>query len=120
MLIEVQRHAWRRSAGSGGEKAVELRPEDGYIVDSLGWAHYRMGDYSGAVQHLEKAIELVPEDPTINDHLGDAYWQTGRLVEARYQWRRALQLGPQEDEIKPIEAKLERGLDHPAPSPRGG
>ena len=61
------------------EKAVELRPEDGYIVDSLGWAHYRMGDYAGAVQYLEKAIELVPEDPTINDHLGDAYWQTGRL-----------------------------------------
>ena len=102
------------------EKAVELRPEDGYIIDSLGWAHYRMADYAGAVQYLEKAIELVPEDPTINDHLGDAYWQTGRLVEARYQWRRALQFGPQESDIKPIEAKLERGLDQPSPSPRGG
>src|SRR6516165_1507673 len=55
------------------EKAVELRPDDGYIVDSLGWAHYRLGDYSSAVRYLEKAIELVPEDPTINDHLGDAY-----------------------------------------------
>jgi len=102
------------------EKAVELRPEDGYIVDSLGWAHYRMRDYAGAVEYLEKATELVPEDPTINDHLGDAYWQTGRLVEARYQWRRALQFGPQEDEVKPIEAKLERGLDLPATPPRGG
>jgi len=102
------------------EKAVELKPDDGYIIDSLGWAHYRMGDYAGAVQYLEKAIELVPEDPTINDHLGDAYWQTGRLVEARYQWRRALQFGPQKDEIKPIEAKLERGLSQPAPTPRGG
>jgi len=102
------------------EKAVELRPEDGYIVDSLGWAHYRMGDYAGAVQSLEKATELVPEDPTINDHLGDAYWQTGRLVEARYQWRRALQFGPQENEVKPIEAKLERGLNLPATPPRGG
>src|SRR5271163_1965977 len=99
------------------EKAVELRPEDGYIVDSLGWAHYRMGDYAGAVESLEKATELVPEDPTINDHLGDAYWQTGRLVEARYQWRRALQFGPEEDEVKPIEAKLERGLDLHAASP---
>ncbi len=78
------------------EKAVELRPEDGYIVDSLGWAHYRLGDYSSAVQYLEKAIELVPEDPTINDHLGDAYWQSGRPVEARYQWRRALQFGPRD------------------------
>ena len=102
------------------EKAVELRPEDGYIVDSLGWAHYRMADYDGAVQYLEKAIELVPQDPTINDHLGDAYWQSGRLTEARYQWRRALQLGPQEDEIKPIEEKLESGLKIPAPTPHGG
>ena len=71
-------------------------------------------------QYLEKAIELVPEDPTINDHLGDAYWQTGRLVEARYQWRRALQFGPQENEVKPIEAKLERGLEPPRRPPRGG
>jgi len=95
------------------EKAVELRPEDGYIVDSLGWAHYRLGDYSNAVEYLEKAIELVPEDPTINDHLGDAYWQSGRPSEARFQWRRALQFGPEADEIKPIEAKLDRGLVSP-------
>jgi tetratricopeptide (TPR) repeat protein len=96
------------------EKAVELRPEDGYIVDSLGWAHYRLGDYSSAVQYLEKAIELVPEDPTINDHLGDAYWQSGRATEARFQWRRALQFGPEANEIKPIEAKLDSGLVPPA------
>jgi tetratricopeptide (TPR) repeat protein len=101
------------------EKAVELRPEDGYIVDSLGWAHYRLGDYSSAVQYLEKAIELVPEDPTINDHLGDAYWQNARPVEARYQWRRALQFGPQEDEIKPIQAKLDGGTV-PTTGARGG
>jgi tetratricopeptide (TPR) repeat protein len=101
------------------EKAVELRPEDGYIVDSLGWAHYRLGDYSSAVQYLEKAIELVPEDPTINDHLGDAYWQNGRPVEARYQWRRALQFGPQEDDIKPIQAKLDGGTV-PSTGARGG
>jgi len=95
------------------KKAVELRPEDGYIVDSLGWAHYRLGDYSSAVEYLEKAIELVPEDPTINDHLGDAYWQSGRPNEARFQWRRALQFGPEADEIKPIEAKLDQGLVSP-------
>ncbi|MGH7065112.1 MAG: tetratricopeptide repeat protein, partial [Stellaceae bacterium] len=89
------------------EKAVELRPEDGYIVDSLGWAHYKLGNYSAAVQYLEKALELVPEDPTINDHLGDAYWQSGRSTEARYQWRRALQFGPDKGDIKPIEAKLD-------------
>jgi tetratricopeptide (TPR) repeat protein len=100
------------------EKAVELRPEDGYIVDSLGWAHYRLGDYSSAVEYLEKAIELVPEDPTINDHLGDAYWKSGRLSEARYQWRRALQFKPDKEDVKPIEAKLDGGL--PATTRAGG
>jgi tetratricopeptide (TPR) repeat protein len=103
------------------EKAVELRPTDGYIVDSLGWAHYRMGDYAGAVQYLERAVELVPDDSTINDHLGDAYWRTGRQIEARYQWRRALQFGPEQDDIPPIEGKLAHGLaPPPTPVERGG
>jgi tetratricopeptide (TPR) repeat protein len=100
------------------EKAVELRPDDGYIVDSLGWAHYRLGDYSSSVEYLEKALELVPEDPTINDHLGDAYWKSGRITEARYQWRRALQFKPEKEDIKPIEAKLDRGL--PVTTKAGG
>ena len=102
------------------QKAVELRPEDGYIVDSLGWVHYRLGDYSSAVQYLEKAIELVPEDPTINHHLGDTYWQSGRPVEARYQWKRALQFGPQDEEIKPIQAKLDGGTVPTAGAAHGG
>lgn len=101
------------------EKAVALRPDDGYIIDSLGWAYYRLGHYAEAVKYLEKAIELVPQDPTINDHLGDAYWRTGRLVEARYQWRYALEFGPEKRDIKPIEAKLEHGLAAVAP-PHGG
>ncbi|MGH7110423.1 MAG: tetratricopeptide repeat protein, partial [Stellaceae bacterium] len=96
------------------EKAVSLRPEDGYIVDSLGWAHYRLGQYKLAVQYLQKASELVPEDPTINDHLGDAYWQVGREIEARYQWQMALQFGPEKREIQPLEAKIARGLVPPA------
>jgi tetratricopeptide (TPR) repeat protein len=96
------------------EKAVELRPEDGYIVDSLGWAHYRMGDYAGAVEYLERAVELVPSDSTINNHLGDAYWRTGRLTEARYQWRRALQFGPEKDDLQPLETKLEKGMGPPS------
>src|SRR4030081_2469433 len=102
-------------------QGVGQMPEAGFLIDSLGWAHYRMGDYAGAVEQLEKAIELVPSHPTINDHLGDAYWQSGRMNEARYQWRRALQFGPQENEIKPIEEELERRLKPPPPSaPRGG
>ncbi|HLJ63182.1 MAG TPA: tetratricopeptide repeat protein, partial [Stellaceae bacterium] len=100
------------------QRAVELRPNDGYIVDSLGWAYFRLGDFSNATLYLERAIELVSQDPTVNDHLGDAYWRSGRLIEARYQWRRALQFHPEEDQVKLIEEKLEHGLG-PAPEPNG-
>ncbi len=102
------------------EKAVALRPEDGYIVDSLGWAHYKLGDYASAISYLEKALELVPDDPTINDHLGDAYWKSGRTVEARYQWRQALAFKPDKEDVKPIEVKLESGLPSPVARRSGG
>jgi Flp pilus assembly protein TadD len=91
-------------------KAVEQKPEDGYIVDSLGWVYYRLGKYDLAVEQLERAIELVPQDSVINDHLGDAYWRVGRHNEARFQWRRALNLEPEKDQVAPIESKLEKGL----------
>ena len=58
-------------------RAVEQRPDDGYIVDSLGWAHFRLGNFEEATKHLERAVELKPEDPTINDHLGDATGRSG-------------------------------------------
>ncbi|MBU2582558.1 MAG: tetratricopeptide repeat protein [Alphaproteobacteria bacterium] len=92
------------------EKAVSLKPDDGYIVDSLGWAHYRTGDYQEAVRFLEKAVELRPEDPVLNDHLGDAYWQLGRIREARFQWDQALSLKPEPDLVGTIEKKLADGL----------
>jgi Flp pilus assembly protein TadD len=95
------------------ERAVALRPNDGYIVDSLGWAFFRLGKYAQATENLERAIELVPEDPTVNDHLGDAYWRTGRHLEARFQWNRALQFKPEAGEISKIESKLEHGLGQP-------
>ncbi len=91
-------------------KAVKLRPRDGYIIDSLGWAYYRLGRYEEAVRELEKAVELKPEDPVINDHLGDAYWQVGRRLEARFQWRHARDLDPEPDALKKIEKKLAEGL----------
>ena len=72
------------------EKAVKQRPQDGYIIDSLGWALYRLGDYLGAVIHLERAVLLEPGDPVINNHLGDAYWLANRRLEARFQWKRSL------------------------------
>lgn len=90
------------------QRAVELRPNSGAIVDSLGWAHYRLGDYAQALGYLERAVELSPADATLNDHLGDVYWRLGRRIEARFQWRRALNLGA--DNEAETQAKLERGL----------
>lgn len=93
------------------QKAVEQRPDDGYIVDSLGWALYRLGRYTEAVEWLEKAAALIPEDPTINDHLGDAYWQAGRRLDATFQWRHAAAMKPDAEELVKIEAKIKSGLD---------
>ena len=92
------------------EKAVELRPKDGYIIDSLGWALFRLGDFEGAVTKLERAVELKPTDATINDHLGDAYWRVGRRNEARFQWNRALRTADEEPLKEQIRAKLDKGL----------
>ena len=97
------------------QRAVEQRPDDGYIVDSLGWAYYRLGNYEEAVKHLEHAVELKPEDPTINDHLGDAYWKVGRKLEAHFQWSHARDLKPEPDELKKIEEKLKTGLPDDTP-----
>ncbi len=91
------------------ERAVELRPYDGYIVDSLGWALYRMGDMPKAVEYLEKAVLLQTDDWEINDHLGDAYWAVGRKYEAKFQWRHALSLKPDEDIIIKIKNKIRDG-----------
>jgi tetratricopeptide (TPR) repeat protein len=90
--------------------AVEQRPDDGYIVDSLGWAYFRIGNYEEAVKNLERAIDLKPEDPTINDHLGDAYWRVGRTLEAKFQWAHARDLKPEPEELPKIEAKIQNGL----------
>ena len=88
------------------ERAVEQRPNDGAIVDSLGWVMLRQGDKAGAVTTLEHAVELLPEDATINGHLGDAYWAAGRRQEALFQWRRALNLSPEPEDVPKLEAKL--------------
>ncbi|HYM31077.1 MAG TPA: tetratricopeptide repeat protein [Candidatus Cybelea sp.] len=99
------------------ERAVQIKPNDGFIVDSLGWAQYRLGRYPDAVGNLERAVELKPDDPTINDHLGDAYWRVGRKSEARFQWQRALALKPEPGMIPGIRAKIDTGLGNP---PAGG
>ncbi len=93
------------------EKARALRPFDGYIADSVGWAYYRLGRYKDAEKALQSAILLVPGDPTINDHLGDAFWRVGRKLDARFQWNHAITFGPEADEKAKIEAKLKYGLN---------
>ncbi|MEL6921882.1 MAG: tetratricopeptide repeat protein [Pseudomonadota bacterium] len=88
------------------EKAVRQRPRDGYIVDSLGWAHYRLGNFEEAVTELEKATDLRPRDPTINDHLGDAYWRVGRKLEAVHQWSRVLDMESDDVDFDAVRAKV--------------
>ena len=92
------------------ERAVKESPDSGYIVDSLGWGYYKLGEYEKAVPNLEKAAELMPIDPIVNDHLGDVYWMVGRKTEAEFQWRRALSFDPEEEEIQRIKKKLKVGL----------
>ncbi|TGP58654.1 tetratricopeptide repeat protein, partial [bacterium M00.F.Ca.ET.229.01.1.1] len=92
------------------QKAVDLRPNDGYIVDSLGWAYFRLGRFDDAVREMERAVSLKPEDPVLNDHLGDAYWRVGRKIEAVYQWNRAL-IGDSDDVDKAkVKEKIANGL----------
>lgn len=93
------------------ERAVAAQPNSGYIVDSLGWAYYRLGRYDEAVDQLQRATELMPTDPILTDHLGDALWAVDRKREARFQWRRALSFDPEEDDATRIRRKLEVGLD---------
>ena len=79
------------------QKAIEQRPQDGFIVDSLGWVYYKIGELDKALEQLELAVQLEPNDPTINDHLGDLYWHLGRKNEARFQWQRVLSLDESQD-----------------------
>jgi tetratricopeptide (TPR) repeat protein len=95
------------------EKARQLRPYDGYIVDSVGWAYYKLGRYDDAARTLGAAVLLVPGDPTVNNHLGDALWKSGRKIEARFQWNHALAFSNDSTdgtEKAEIEHKLKTGL----------
>jgi tetratricopeptide (TPR) repeat protein len=98
------------------EKARALRPLDGYIADSVGWAYFKLGRYEDAAQVLEQAVQLAPGASEINDHLGDAYWMIGRKLDAQFEWMHALNLDPG-PEVRPlIERKLRIGLAETAPT----
>jgi len=91
-------------------RALELEPNSGAITDSLGWAHYKLGEYEKARLLLEDAVVLSPSSATIIDHLGDVYYKLGRKREAGYQWQRALDYDPTDEERSNIRAKLKGGL----------
>ena len=101
------------------EKAVALKPDDGYIVDSLGWAHFKLGNFAESVRFLERAVELKPQDPVLNDHLGDALWRVGREREAKFQWDQSLTLDPEPEEVEKIKKKLVDGLPPSVEAARG-
>ncbi|MDP3896630.1 MAG: tetratricopeptide repeat protein, partial [Mesorhizobium sp.] len=96
-------------------KAVELRPSDGFIIDSLGWGYYRLGRFEEAVTELERAVALQPADPVLNDHLGDAYWRVGRKLEATFQWAHARDLKPDDAVLASVLHKLRVGLPDLSP-----
>ena len=90
-------------------KAARLKPDDGYITDSLGWVYYRMGEFEKAVQFLEKAADLSAHETIISDHLGDAYQKTGQLEKAMEAYERAIANAKDEDQtlIEKIKDKIE-------------
>jgi tetratricopeptide (TPR) repeat protein len=100
-------------------KAVALRPNDGYIADSLGWVYYKVGKYKDAVKELDRAVELLPADPIINDHLGDAFWRVGRVREAQFQWNHVLGLNPKPELEARVKTKLKVGLKDAAQAKAG-
>ena len=88
-------------------RAYELRENDPYITDSVGWGYYLIGDFINAEKYLRKAVELMPDDPIVNDHYGDVLWQLDRKLQAKYFWEHVLELEDTEEEMKKdIENKL--------------
>jgi Flp pilus assembly protein TadD len=102
------------------ERAVAAAPNDGYIIDSLGWAYYRLGRFEEAVVELERAVQLRSTDPEINDHLGDAYWHAGRKLEARFQWNIAASVDKEGAVKERVAIKLKDGLEAAPPAPDVG
>ncbi len=90
--------------------ALENKPDDGYITDSLGWVYYKKGQFEKAMNYLEKAVQLVPDDPTILEHLGDVYLKLQQSQKALDFYRRALSL--KKDDKADIESKIKSLLEN--------
>ena len=93
------------------EKANKLKSNDPYIIDSLGWALFKLEKYKESKNFLQQAVKLMPGDPIVNDHYGDVLWKNGNYIQARYYWNYVFNLEKAEDELKKsIEKKLIKGL----------
>ncbi|MCZ6875241.1 MAG: tetratricopeptide repeat protein, partial [bacterium] len=100
------------------QRALEIEPENGYFLDSLGWAYYKNGWYEKALLELKSAVAAVPDDPVIQEHLGDVYMRLRRLRKARQAWEKSLSLKPRniavEEKLRKIQALMEEA-GHGAP-----
>ena len=93
------------------ERANEIKKNDGYIIDSLGWAYFKLENIENAKKYLQLAVMLMPRDPVVNDHFADALWLSGKKIQARYYWNYVLSLQDTTDELKSkINEKLINGL----------
>ena len=93
------------------EKANRLKSNDPFIIDSLGWALFKLERYEESKSYLQTAVKLMPADPIVNDHYGDVLWKNGNEIQARYYWEYVLNLDEAEKDLKTkIEKKLLTGL----------
>ena len=93
------------------QTAYDLRSDDPYIIDSIGWAYYLIDDYSEAEKYIKTAVELMPDDPIVNDHYGDILWKLDEKIQARYFWNSVLSFDDTEDDMREnINKKLITGL----------
>ena len=93
------------------KKANELKTNDPFIIDSLGWALFKLKKYEEAKNYLQIAVKLMPADPIVNDHYGDVLWKNGNKIQARYYWNYALNLEETKKDLKEtIKEKLISGL----------
>ena len=108
----IEQNRKTKKALSMLEKANNLKKNDGYITDSLGWAQYKLKNFSEAKFYLERAIQMMPDDPIVNDHFADCLWMIDKKIQARYYWEYVLTLEDTEDELREkVKNKLLFGLE---------
>jgi tetratricopeptide (TPR) repeat protein len=90
------------------QRALQIEPNDGFYIDSLGWVYFQKGDYTSAVEQLERAVAITVDDPTIIEHLGDAYVKVEKFDRALVSYREAIEKSKEDDQVKRIREKIER------------